>query len=338
MNGRSSVGDGAAVRSELRGIYDRLLSARGPIVEELTSRARRLERQAGPPRTVGRVDEPANDRLGASASASGAVCFQIIDHEVMAFVVGDAGTEVVRKLCEPSQIDQLLSRLVVQWRRFEHPAVVARHFDLVQQATLEVLQELHACLLAPLAGHVPEAGPLTIVADGPVGAVPFAALHDGDRYLAQRVAVRQTPSLRIDRLLRRRRRSVSSVLSIGASDGVAPMAAVEAERVGHAWAASGREALVLVDQHAEARALLGGAAEHDVVHVAGHGLFRDDSPEFSALRLADRWVTAAEISRLDLNGQLVVLARATPVGGTPRGPCARSSGCRERCWQQAREA
>jgi CHAT domain-containing protein len=95
---------------------------------------------------------------------------------------------------------------------------------------------------------------------------------------------------------------------MGTVDEFAPLATVEAGRVGDAWTTSGLRSVVLRDDDATAESLLGQAAEHDVVHIASHGLFRDDSPEFSAIRLTDRWVTAAEVSRLRLDGQLIVLS------------------------------
>ena len=306
MGGELRTGDDATARSELRATYDRLLSARGPVVEELTARARRLERDTTRTTTSGIAGSPAFERL--LGPPCGTICFQIIDHEVLAFVDGQSSAAVVRKVCEMSRIEHLLSQLVVQWRRFEHPDVVARHFDLVHHATLDVLHELHICLLEPLAEHVPGSGSLTVVTDGAIGAVPFGALHDGHEHLAQRLALRQTPSVGIDRRLQQRRRSQGSALSIGTTDDFAPLAAVEAGRVGEAWVASGRRSEVLCGTDATAEAFFARAREHDVVHVASHGLFRDDSPEFSAIRLADRWVTAAEISRLDLDGQLVVLS------------------------------
>ena len=308
MAGASRSADDVAVRSELRATYDRLLSARGPVVDGLTARARRLERKASSSQANGVGASVRESTVRSIGPPAGTICFQIIAREVLAFVGGDPSAQMVRKVCESSRVEQLLSRLVVQWRRFEHPDVVARHFDLVHQATVDVLRELHDCLFEPLAGHIPDTGSLTIVTDGAVGAVPFSALHDGRDHLAQRLAIRQTPSVAVDRMLRMRGRRAGSVLSIGTVDHVAPLAAVEADRVGEAWVASGRSSVVFRDDDATAEALLEHAAAHDVVHVASHGLFREDSPEFSAIRLADRWLTAAEISRLDLDGQLVVLS------------------------------
>ena len=47
---------------------------------------------------------------------------------------------------------------------------------------------------------------------------------------------------------------------------------------------------------------------HDVIHVAAHSLSRSSDPWNSGLQLADRWITAAEISTWRLDGQVVVLS------------------------------
>ena len=306
------------VHAELRSTYDRLLTARGPHVAELTSRARRLERQAELAPAESSVPLAIDDdRIDIEA---GTVCYRIVQDEVIAFVGVEGTTHVVRKVCEVDRIEALLAKLVVQWRRFEHPEIVARHANRIYGATVDVLRDLHACLLAPVVEFLPDRGPLTVIADGPIGAVPFAALVDGDEFTVDRHAVRQTPSVGIDHVLRRCARSARSVLALGTADQFAPLAVVEAARVGRAWQAVSRRSVVLCGVEATADAFIRGAPDHDVVHIAGHGLFRNDAPEFSAIRLADRWVTAAEIARLELDGQLVVLSACDTGSRHATGP------------------
>jgi len=45
-----------------------------------------------------------------------------------------------------------------------------------------------------------------------------------------------------------------------------------------------------------------------ILHLAAHGLFRQTNPMFSALRLADSWMSATELMTLDLRGSLVLLS------------------------------
>ena len=53
---------------------------------------------------------------------------------------------------------------------------------------------------------------------------------------------------------------------------------------------------------------LRGAAGSGALHLACHGLFRSDNPMFSALKLHDGWMTAADVMGLDLPGALVTLS------------------------------
>jgi CHAT domain-containing protein len=80
---------------------------------------------------------------------------------------------------------------------------------------------------------------------------------------------------------------------------------------------------------------LGGAARREVVaeavrrsavvHLCGHGMFRPQHPEFSALRLADGWLSARELVALPLAGVTAVLsgcetgARAVAAGDEALG-------------------
>ncbi len=60
-------------------------------------------------------------------------------------------------------------------------------------------------------------------------------------------------------------------------------------------------------------------ARLDVLHLACHGLFRADNPMFSALKLHDGWLTAADVMQLDLKDTLVTLSACE----SGRGPCSR---------------
>ena len=70
-----------------------------------------------------------------------------------------------------------------------------------------ILQRLWQHLLAPVAASVDRATRLTIVPYGPLHALPFSALHDGERYLVQRtIPVSVAPSASVRAALARRAR------------------------------------------------------------------------------------------------------------------------------------
>jgi hypothetical protein len=51
---------------------------------------------------------------------------------------------------------------------------------------LDAARTLHRILVDPVAGDLPPEARLVVVADGPIGDVPFAALHDGVTFLCER--------------------------------------------------------------------------------------------------------------------------------------------------------
>jgi CHAT domain-containing protein len=71
-----------------------------------------------------------------------------------------------------------------------------------------------------------------------------------------------------------------------------------------------------VGSEAGMAALREGARVAAHIHLCGHAVYRAEHPEFSALRLADRWVSARDFASLPLAGASVVLS-ACETG--PRG-------------------
>jgi hypothetical protein len=57
-----------------------------------------------------------------------------------------------------------------------------------------------------------------------------------------------------------------------------------------------------------ARVWSGKIAASAVLHLCGHGMYRAQHPEFSALRLADGWLSARELVTLPLAGITAVLS------------------------------
>jgi CHAT domain-containing protein len=158
---------------------------------------------------------------------------------------------------------------------------------------------------------------LAIVRHGPLHQVPFHALFDGRQYLIERFEVSYAPSATVLALCQRRaRRRSGRALVLGVADASIP--AVAGEAVAVAGHLSGAE--VRLDDQATVALFQAAAPGCDVLHLACHGLFRADNPMFSALKLSDGWLTAADVIQLDLDGALVALSacesgRSQIVGG-----------------------
>jgi CHAT domain-containing protein len=302
----------------LRSTYDRLLTASGPQVHVLTAQARRLERSANAPNDEPQTWNPPEPT--AVTVPPDSVVYATVADEVIAFVRAGDGVRVERKVCAISDVEALVDELSTHWRRFEHPQLVERHLDSLVRATNMSLFRLYQRLIEPVFANRGIPRRLTVIADGAIGAVPFSALHDGTAHLIDHCVVRQTPSLGVDEALRRRRRAVGSVLALGVADVRAPNVDHEIHAVGGLWTLS----VAATGGDATWRRLVDQGPDHDVIHLAGHGVLRADAPAFSAVRLADRWVTAAEMERLHLDGQVVILntceSGGRPALGHPRRP------------------
>ncbi len=193
---------------------------------------------------------------------------------------------------------------------------VQRLRDLLEQSRREAsfrrqAAALSELLLAPAAAALDRAERLTILPDGPLHGLPFAALAEpgtaGERYLVEARPVHVVTSATVFAQLKKRRRPRAEVRVVGFGDPVYPGSASATEeavsiatRRGLALAAlpaSRDEVLSLRRLYPDtSRIYLGTEAteaavkslgsEASIVHFACHGLADADSPMDSALALS----------------------------------------------------
>lgn len=186
---------------------------------------------------------------------------------------------------------------------------------------------LYQALILPL--KLPVDGDWVIVPEGVLKDLPFAALHDGERFLIQRHALSVAPSANFFLRARQRDRSLPATapfqaLVLGnpklaprdlASLGELPNAAAEAEHVATLY-----EVQAFLGERAAKQLFLRRAPESEIVQVSGHARTRPRSPGDSALLLAGGALTAREIQRLHLDRtRLVVLSACSTASGPSRG-------------------
>ncbi len=177
-----------------------------------------------------------------------------------------------------------------------------RHGARLRRTVGSLAHELHELLVAPLLQGHPD-GPVLVVPHGIVADVPFALLHAGDEPLLVRREV--SSALSLAGLRRPPDDEPAGTVVIGVHDPDVPGLESEAHDVATVLDTPD----LVVGDRATSGALLSASGRGlDVLHLACHGRFLADAPRLSGLRLADRWVTAAEISALDLTGTLVVLS------------------------------
>ena len=195
----------------------------------------------------------------------------------------------------------------------------ARAIRLRQDIRAEA-KALHALLIAPVAAHIADARELVIVRDRQLNMVPFAALHDGSRFLIERHAIRTAPSAasveseRIEPL-----RGGAVVISDPATSRAPSLPGSRREA---ALVAAVHRAEILQGSAATPERVAKAIAASSLVHYAGHA--DSDADSYGALLLAgDGLLTAKEIARLDLQARPLVVLSAC---GTLRGRTSHVAG------------
>lgn len=273
---------------------------------ELLERTRRFRLAAGP---------------GASATVAGTlqiaalqqalgpedalVEYGVQDDELFACVATRETVLVRRHLAPWAQVIGTVRALRFQIESLRHGAQhLQRHMATLEARTQAHLQRLHAQVWQPLASALQGRTRVLVVPHAQLGSVPFAALHDGERYVVEGTQLACAPSARLAvHTLARRRTAARNVLALGGSRRL-PHAAHEAKLVA-GLLSRGQS---FVGQAATIDALRAHASQADVLHFACHGQFRCDNPVFSALYLHDGPLTAEQVESLRLPGSLVVLS------------------------------
>jgi CHAT domain-containing protein len=148
-------------------------------------------------------------------------------------------------------------------------------------------------------------GNLVVVPHDFLHAVPFHALADRNGPVIASREVTVSPSATLLRECRARETGADGPpLLVGVPDRNAPRIAEEIEEI---RGVVGRSK-VLLGKTATRAAVLRHLKTARIAHIATHGVFREDNPDFSAIRLADRWLSLGEIRGIQIGAKLVVLS------------------------------
>lgn len=273
--------------------------------DELLERARR-ERIAGPLRAVPATTAFSVDELMSDLAPGDALVeYGVLDDELFACVVTRSSVALLRRLAAWASVREALEALRFQMDALRHGAVaVQRHLPVLEARAAARLAAVAGLVWASVEPAVRGCRRLLIVPQGPLAALPFAALLDDGVPLGLRFELALAPSARLGgRGLRRPSLPATRVIALGESSRLVH-AADEAEFVAGRYA----HGIALTGDRATAAALRAGAPDADVVHLACHAEFRSDNPRFSALHLRDGRFSAEQAEALRLKPCTVVLS------------------------------
>ena len=236
---------------------------------------------------------------------------------LLTWTIADTIVRFARSIVDAAELQRTIDR-----------ATVAMELRAPEDVTRPLLRQLYIWLVRPVEDRLGARGsPISIIANGELAAIPFAALYDErtGRYLVEDHPLRFANDLGSN-AQRPELTDVGDALLIADPQfdvrhfpALSPLAGAEAEVASIAELYP--EPSVVAGRDARRSVLTAALPRARIVHYAGHAVFDDSRPERSYLVLAadstkaDR-LTAAEIARMSLTrGRLVVLSACQTIRG-----------------------
>ena len=180
-------------------------------------------------------------------------------------------------------------------RRFEEPLL---------RATQSHLESLYGELIEPLRPFL-QGRHLIFVPHGPLHFLPFHALRNGEEYLCDAFTISYAPSATVFSWCQEKPTSKNtSSLVFGIPDVRAPQILQEAQSL----AALLPQSTLHVGDHATASLLREIGPRSGLLHLATHGVYRQDNPMFSGIRLGDGYLNLYDLYQMRLDARLVTLS------------------------------
>lgn len=224
----------------------------------------------------------------------------------LAFLIGKTAFQVFPNLAASPDVRASIRGLNFQLAKFHlQPTYLKKHAASLLAAMRHHLQTLHGQLIAPIAAAFGSSKRLIIVPHHMLHYVPFHALFDGENYLIDKYAVSYAASASVLRICRSRKASGKGRdLILAVPDSLTPHINDEVEALRLLMP----DADVFVGEEAGEDKLRKYASTAGKIHIAAHGVFRADNPEFSSLRLGKNWLNLFDLFNLRLGAEITTLS------------------------------
>lgn len=282
-------------------------TAAGAALHQIEVRSRELwwevqrRRQRGAPESRWEVSRLADLQAGLPADTALVEYFAHRDR-LLAFVVTHRGLDVITGFpVGLRKIERSLAVLELTLKSVDS----AGAGQGMEPACRRHLAWFYRAVMGPVAHLLEGCRRLVVAPFGPLHYLPFAALHDGQRYLVEALEVVCLPAAELATFEAPGAVDVASALVVGCSDG---------GRLPHvldelaAVTTSLPRPVVLAEDAATLERLRAESGGRRLLHLAAHGVFRGDNPLFSYLQLADGPLRLLDIYDLRLDADLVVLS------------------------------
>lgn len=228
----------------------------------------------------------------------------VAGEQIVAAVIAKDVSRIV-PLGPLSRVTDLLRLLRFQFAKFQMGRdYVSRFAEPLLRATESHLETLHQELLAPLRPFL-SGKHLIFVPHGPLHYLPFHALKCGEQYVCDAHTVSYAPSAAIFSLCRQKSASAATgCLVLGVADERAPLILEEVRSVAALLPGSSLH----LGEDATSALLREKGPTSEILHLATHGVYRQDNPMFSGIRLGDGYLNLYDLYQMRLNARLVTLS------------------------------
>jgi CHAT domain-containing protein len=223
---------------------------------------------------------------------------------LLAAVVSSDGIEIV-PVSVVSRVTNLLHLLRFQFSKFRMGAAyMGRFAQPLLRATLGHLGGLYSELIEPIRTRL-TGKHVVFVPHGPLHFLPFHALRNGEEYLCDTHTISYAPSATVFGLCQQKQLSDRrNSLVLGIPDERAPLILSEVQSV----AALLPQTELFVGTAATAKVLRERGPETGMVHVATHGIYRQDNPMFSGIKMGDGYLNLYDLYQMRIGARLVTLS------------------------------